>query len=179
MFINPKIAIEKGWVKFPEWMSEEQQHKCIQPNALDLTVDHIFHIAHSNVFFISEDTKQMRGGSEIIPVDGRHPVKQTDLCWNLTEGVYDILSDFYVEIPENVAAMLIVRSTFNRNGLYITSGLYDQGFKNNVGMTLHNRSGNATIVKGTRIAQIIFIESQSSGHLYSGGYNKTGSGGPR
>lgn len=163
MFINPKVAIEKGWVKFPDYVSEEFKEQCIQPNALDITVDHIFTVNNDTIFQISEDKKAHRGGGKLATDSSNQ--------WYLhSKQSYDIMSDFYVDLPEGVAAQLIIRSSFNRNGLFITSGLYDSGFKGNIGMMLHNMSGPAQITKGTRVCQLIFVSSDSS-KVYAGGYN--------
>lgn len=169
MFINPHIAIEEGWIK-----GIKNPDTQVQPNAIDFTLDKLFTISEHNKFLIHTDQttqkeiKQMRGGNEISPNDGRgHPYR----FWNLEPRTsYDILSDVYVEVPEGVAAMLVTRSTFVRNGLFVVSGLYDSGFKGHVGCVLHNLSGAATIEQGTRVGQVIFVKSESA-HLYAGGYN--------
>ena len=51
------------------------------------------------------------------------------------------MSDFFVTVPAGLAAFLIVRSTLNRNGIFITSGLYDQGFSNNIGFVMQKSDG--------------------------------------
>ena len=163
MFINPQTAIDKGWVTFPESMSEEQRKSCIQPNALDITVDKIFAVNNEAVFVMSEDKKSHRGASLLKP--------DANDDWYLHgKQSYDITSDFFVKVPSGVAVLLIIRSSFNRNGLFITSGLYDSGFEGSVGMMLHNMSGPALIKKGTRVCQLIFVTSESAG-MYAGGYN--------
>lgn len=168
MFINPKTAIEQGWVKFPDWMTKEQQDKCIQPNALDFDIDRVFAFkSEANPFMLSEHDKLMRPTVEISPTSD-----DAGQWWYLpANSVTDFSSSFYVTIPEGVAAMLIVRSTLNRNGLFITSGLYDATFKGMIAGCIHNRGPEATIAKGTRIGQIIFIKSEFSGVAYSGNYN--------
>lgn len=174
MFINPNHAIAEGWVKFPEWMSEEFQQKCIQPNALDFTVDHVFNIANTDTFMISEDNKKMRSQVMIAPhqyYDKEWPETEGPQYWQLTPGCYDAMSDFYVTVPEGIAAHLITRSTFNRNGVFIQSGLYDSGFKGNCGFVIYNMGGNTEIAPHTRIGQLIFTKSEPSGVVYAGGYN--------
>lgn len=161
MFISPNIAIDNQWIKFPDWMSDQQKQKCIQPNAIDFTVDRLFTIDDQKTFRIDEDNKTMRGGEELFPVQQ---------YWILHTESYDAMSDFYIEVPDGVAAYMIVRSTFNRNGLFITSGLYDSGFCGNVGFVIHNNSGTAHIKPRTRIGQLIFVDSDSVGS-YAGGYN--------
>lgn len=165
MIISPKIAIEQGWVtgiNDPELQ--------IQPNAIDFTCDVLFSINEQNTFVISEAGKQMRGGGKMEPVPSRRDGVDLSFWTIAPHTVVDFMSDMYVDLPEGVAATLIVRSTLNRNGLFVTSGLYDSGFSGHVAGTLHNRCGPAVIGQGTRIGQIIFWKSELGG-LYSGGYN--------
>lgn len=163
MFINPKIAIQEGWVT--GIVDEEKQ---VQPNAIDFTLDKLFTINHQNEFIISEEGKQMRGGLEYPPV--LHRASGMDF-WTLRPNqVYDGMSNMFVKVPDGVAVQLIIRSTFNRNGIFLTSGLYDSGFEGHIGFAIHNRSGDAKIGVGTRVGQIIFVESENA-MKYSGGWN--------
>jgi deoxycytidine triphosphate deaminase len=161
MLINPNYAIEQGWIK-----NIVDPKKQIQPNAIDFTLDKLFGIDENTMFVLSEKSKKMRENfdMELIGYHGEQ-------MWNLQPNkVYDGMSNMYVEVPEGVAVKLIIRSTLNRNGIFLTSGLYDSGFKGNIGFAIHNRSGHAMIAPGTRIGQIEFYKSDSSG-LYAGGYN--------
>lgn len=170
MFINPHYAIQQGWItgiKNPEVQ--------IQPNAVDFTLDKLFEINSTNEFIIStnpenpsKELKQMRGGAELAPVVDRRSGVQFYHLRGLSS--YDILSDIYVTVPEGVAAILVTRSTFVRNGLFVVSGLYDSGFKGHVGCVVHNLSGSAKVEQGTRVGQIIFVKSENAS-LYAGGWN--------
>lgn len=165
MIINPKTAIEQGWIT-----GIRDVEKQVQPNAIDYTLDHIFTINHHNIAVISEDKSltQMRGGDRLEISNHTSDGKS---WWTLSaHEVYDGLSDIAVNLPEGVACTLIVRSTFNRNGLYITSGLYDSGYKGPIGFALHNRSGLTSVEVGVRVGQIIFHASEDNG-LYAGGWN--------
>ena len=167
MFINPKTAIKEGWVT--GIANPEVQ---VQPNAIDFTLDHLYTIA-DKPFVISEGGKSMRGGEPVEAYPGLvRPGVEGAEHWNLhASRVYDGMSDMYVELPEGVAAMLIIRSTFNRNGLFLTSGLYDSGYKGHLGFALHNRAtAPALIAPGTRVGQVIFVSSDSAG-MYAGGWN--------
>ena len=165
MFINPKIAIEKGWIT-----GLNDLDKQVQPNAIDFTADKAFDIADKE-FYVSETHTQMRGGEQVFPVSTFFETKCRN-TWFLAGGeMLDFLSDVYVDLPEGVAAQLVIRSTLARNGLQLVSGLYDSGFKGHIGFLLHNRHKfEAMIAEGTRVGQIIFIRSDSSGR-YTGGYN--------
>lgn len=171
MFINPKVAIAEGWIT-----GIENQDVQVQPNAIDFTLDRLFY-SNADTFVISKDPnnpfkelKQMRSMEEHYPIpDRRYP--DIHFFHIQPKHYYDALSNVYVDIPQGVAAQLIIRSTFNRNGMFLTSGLYDSGYKGHVGFGLHNNSiGVSKIQQGTRIGQIIFIKSDNAG-VYSGGYN--------
>lgn len=160
MFISPRDAIDRGWIKFPQWMTPDQCNKCIQPNAIDFTVDRLFIINPNDNAFISEDQRVWHNTSEL-----------GDLLWTLEQNkVYDGMSDFTVTVPEQVACMLINRSSINRLGIHLNCGLYDSGYTGSIGFTLHNRVGPVRMEPHTRVGQIIFIESKSVG-LYAGGFN--------
>ena len=104
---------------------------------------------------------------------GGKPMKINEAgFWTMpAKDIFDGMSNVTVKLPEGVACMLIIRSTLNRNGIFLTSGLYDSGFEGPIGFTLRNDSGVAFIKRGTRVGQIMFMSSDSAG-LYSGGYNR-------
>lgn len=170
MIINPHKAIEQGWIK-----GIKNETLQVQPNAIDFTIDRVFGINSHNTFVICNDPenpnkelKQMRGGGEMVPAEDRRTgVPFFNL---LAHTSYDILSDVYVDLPDGVAALTIIRSSFCRNGLFVTSGLYDSGFKGHVGCVLHNIVGDTKVQQGVRVGQIILIEA-SSAKLYAGGWN--------
>lgn len=180
MFINPKIAIENGWISHVDPSVDWSMF--VQPNAIDFTLDRLFTIYSDEPFFISERFKQMRGGEEVQPemisLQNYKNVPKLQQYGDqqmfiIPEGaVMDGMSNFYVKVPEGVACEFIIRSTLNRNGIFITSGLYDSGFEGHLGFAIHNRSYVAYIAPGTRIGQIKFVESDSAGK-YSGGWNHT------
>ena len=69
MFINPKIAIEEGWVT-----GIHDPDLQVQPNAIDFTLDKVFTI-DAKPFILDENSKQMRGGSPL----------EVQRTWNGTE----------------------------------------------------------------------------------------------
>jgi len=166
LFLNPKKAIEEGWLK---GISEE----FIQPNAVDIPVNALYRISHDSPFYLLQDNKihrqrkqvKVRKFSMATPVD----LQDTDL-WRLDPGTYDYVSDAYVEMPENTVGWIITRSTLNRNGVFVISGLYDSGFKGHLNGTIYVISGTTYIQPGSRVGQFLMAESDSEG-LYAGGYN--------
>lgn len=167
MLISPHTAIEKGWLKFPAWADDDFKKKCVMPNAIDFTLDRLFEthqLPGNQCPKLSETEKRMLPAKEIFPT--------REDCWVLYPGIlYDGMSDFFVEVPENVACNLIIRSTLNRMGLHLQCGLYDSFYFGSCGITLFNRGPSPILIEPhTRVGQIMFIESQSIGK-YAGGYN--------
>jgi len=170
MFIDPKTAIENNWITHPECNTLQDwiDRKYLGPNAIDFTLDQLYSINHHNLFTISEDTKQMRGG-ELLGIANTDA--EGNEYWTLSaHETYDGMSSMTLDLPVGVACQLVIRSTFNRNGIYLTSGLYDSKFQGACGFALHNRSGLAMVQKGVRVGQIIFVSS-SSDREYAGGWN--------
>jgi deoxycytidine triphosphate deaminase len=82
---------------------------------------------------------------------------------------YEVIFEGIVDIKEGEAGWVITRSTLNRNGLFLTSGLYDSGYTGVMAGCLHVTSGPARIKKGTRLGQFILFEAESLSS-YDGDY---------
>ena len=164
MITSPLTVIEKGWLTFPSWMTEKQQKDCIQQCGIDITLDHCFMVDSSVVAVLSEN------GRKFKPVNKMEPTTE-DGFYNLHQGYnYDWSSDFIVRVPEDHCALIIVRSSLNRVGGGITSGLYDAGYFGSCAGALRLFAGSVSIERHTRIAQIVFIKSESASQ-YNGIYN--------
>ena len=136
------------------------EQKDIQPNAVDLRADKFFRVADTD-FVISEDHKQHRGSIEIEPdIDG---------WFYLEPGHYEVVMKNIIDVGNNEAGWVITRSTLNRNGLFLTSGLYDTGYNGVMAGMLHVTIGPARIKKGTRIGQYLNFEAESI-KQYDGSY---------
>jgi deoxycytidine triphosphate deaminase len=77
--------------------------------------------------------------------------------------------DGTISVGPNEAGFLITRSTLNRNGVYITSGLYDSGYQGVLAGVMHVTTAPIRIQQGTRVAQYLSFEADSVG-LYTGSY---------
>lgn len=136
------------------------EQKDVQPNAVDLRVDKFFRVADSD-FVISEDHKQHRGSIEIEP--------DMDGWFYLEKGHYEVVMKNIIDVGKDEAGWVITRSTLNRNGLFLTSGLYDTGYNGVMAGMLHVTIGPARIKKGTRIGQYLNFEAESIKE-YDGSY---------
>lgn len=132
----------------------------VQPNAIDLRIDKLFKVSSSQ-FIISEQDKFHRGSVELPPAK--------DGFWNLYPGTYEIIMEGTIKLAEDEAGWVITRSTLNRNGAFITSGLYDSGYEGVMAGVLHVSCGQMRIAKGTRVGQFLLFKSEAL-HSYDGSY---------
>lgn len=133
----------------------------IQPNATDLRIDKIFKI-ENNIFEIDKDNNKKHRSITKIEADRNG-------FYFLNEGHYAVIMENDIEVGENECGFVITRSTFNRNGCYLTSGLYDSGYKGHMAACLHVTSGALKIQKGTRIGQYLCFHCNSL-YKYNGSY---------
>ena len=132
----------------------------VQPNAIDLRVDKIFQ-TFSQVFVISEQEKQHRESKELKP--------DKDGWWRLDPGSYEIIMQGKISIGEDEAGWVITRSSLNRNGCFITSGLYDSGYEGVMAGVLHINNGPMMVQRGTRVGQFLLFKAEAL-NQYDGDY---------
>lgn len=161
MILNPKTAIKKGWITFPDKPMENNQ---LQPNGIDLRIRKAIKLPIHKPLKLFKD--------KTIPVD-----------WYVPEGSYHgegetvifdrgmpyLVETFeYVKIPRGVVAYIYGRSTLNRNGVFARSSLYDSGFEDYAGFSVFPFVP-VEIEIGVRLAQIVFFEGKES-RTYKGQY---------
>lgn len=133
----------------------------VQPNAIDLRLDKVFKVKE-DLFQISNEEKKHRGTEYEVKPD-------PDGYFNLEPGHYEVVMENIIHVGENEAGWVITRSTLNRNGLFLTSGLYDSGYHGVMAGVLHVTIGAARIKKGTRIGQYLSFDAEAL-HSYDGDY---------
>lgn len=138
----------------------EVEPEDMQPNAVDLRLGKVFKIL-PEVFEIENDYKRHRGSYEIMPNDKG--------VFYLEPGHYEVVMENKITVGANEAGWVITRSTLNRNGLFLTSGLYDSGYSGVMAGVLHVTIGPAKIRKGTRIGQYLSFDAESLSN-YNGSY---------
>lgn len=138
------------------------QQQSIQPNAVDIDIDVAYKI-YDTIFTIDNSNNKTHRDRQKIQCD-------QDGFWFFVPGVYEFSSTFNVQIAEQECGWLITRSTFVRNGCFVTSGLYDSGYNGIIGGVLHVCGGPVKIQRHSRIAQFVLTDSESIG-LYGGNYH--------
>lgn len=133
--------------------------KQIQPNGIDLTIKSISAIDGPGI--LSKERTIIPPTIELSPGGGRYI---------LSPGCYSIIFNEIINVPKDVVGIIFQRSSLSRMGGYTTSGIYDSGYRGELGCMLHLEY-KIEIEKGVRLAQIVFLEAQSY-NLYSGQYGK-------
>lgn len=135
----------------------------IQPNATDVRLDKVFKV-NDGMMILEDNYKQHRSTIEVKPdIQG---------YWILQPGTYEVVMEGTVTIAEGEAGWIITRSTLNRNGIFITSGLYDSGYSGVMAGAMHVGVGPLKIKQGTRVGQFLLFNSETL-HKYNGSYGTT------
>jgi deoxycytidine triphosphate deaminase len=134
----------------------------VQPNAVDLRLGKVFKMSQS-MFVIDEKQKTHRGSYEMKA--------DANGYYNLPEGHYEVVMENMIVVGENEAGWVITRSTLNRNGVFLTSGLYDSGYDGVMAGVMHVTCGPMRIQRGTRIGQYVSFNAEAL-HSYEGSYGR-------
>lgn len=132
----------------------------VQPNAVDLRLGKVFNILPKP--FTIDETQKVHRGSEEIAVE-------EDGYYHLAPGTYEVLMQNQVMVADGEAGWVITRSTLNRNGVFLTSGLYDSGYHGVMAAVMHVNVGPMRIKPGTRIGQYLCFKAEAL-HAYDGDY---------
>lgn len=143
---------------------------CNQPNAVDIRVselkivddmEHSFSAQYDQLVTISDKGTEHKQTSNLV--------LDSDNYWSVYRGTYQFSSPHFVSIPEGYCGYLITRSSLNRNGIFIQSGLYDSGFNGFVGGTLYNFGGRLKLEYNVRICQFVLLKAETV-KMYDGQY---------
>lgn len=169
MYISPQVAFNEGWIR--NIPNPEIQ---IGSDGIDLTLKNMswINVGEFSILTTAKSNTVHRSLELVEPVttDGWEIIPDGIQGYDLAPGSYDIGFNEFVTLPQGVAAVLLLRSSFSRAGHSMFSGLYDQGYEGYTGAVIHIE-GPTFIEANMRVAQIVFIESAGSGQLYAGGYN--------
>ena len=138
------------------------QPKDVQPNAVDLRLGKVLKIS-SATFLIDEEQKNHRGAEPCFLA--------SDGYYHLNPGHYEVIMENEINVGKNEAGYVITRSTLNRNGVFLTSGLYDTGYHGVMAGVMHVTCGEMKIKPGPRIGQYLCFEAEAL-FKYDGDYGK-------
>ena len=134
----------------------------VQPNSYDLRVSKFFEIK-GGLTLHADGTKELPQYKKV----------QTEPYWSdwfilYPNRLYQFESFEFVNLPEGVCAITILRSSMNKSGASGEIGLYDSGYKGQCGMTISVQH-TCRIQRGASIAQLLFFKSEGN-RLYAGDY---------
>lgn len=136
------------------------QENDIQPNAVDLRLGKVFRILPEE-FVIDEKSKKHRGVHRVLVSE--------DGMYHLHPGSYEVIMENEIKVGSGEAGWVITRSSLNRNGVFLTSGLYDSGYEGVMAGVMHVNQGMMKIAPGTRIGQYLSFEAKTL-KMYEGSY---------
>lgn len=141
MIARPQDAVDKGWIVLSPYSK-------VQQSGIDVSIKMIRHIVWEN--------GRLERWELVLPA-----------ILN-ANSIYEFTCYEYIKVPKNHIALLIVRSTWNRQGAFVTTGIYDNGFQNYIGGMLRTALP-MRLDPNERIAQVIFMESRAVAQ-YGGRY---------
>lgn len=170
--IDPRYILDQKILTLPESVDIS---KVLQPNGIDLSVKSIRLIERHGLMVLGDSVPtQHLSGYELESLQGRHYYQDKEYknadYFDLEAGCqYSVETGYALKLPQDMVAYIFTRSTLNRNGILVGSGLWDSGYNGPVGTTLYPFN-NLRLVLPCRVAQIVFLRAESA-HLYSGVYN--------
>ena len=164
--VNPMEIIDRkiitSFQSFPEIVLDTNDAQCqIQQNGIDLRFANAKIALGVTIFSMQEGKSLKCSYGDGTIVDGR--------CVHFSKGeMYSMNFMEYVEVPEGMMATIYTRSSINRYSGTIISGLYDSGFRGQIG-AIYRPNIDTKVEVGYRMAQIVFFRADSY-RLYAGQY---------
>ena len=144
-----------------ERLIENLQEENVQGAVVDFRIDRLYDITSPAALMVKEKrTPEVR---EIEPEEGRYLLKPGKyyLCTTLER----------VNMPSNLVAFMLQRSTLFRCGVTLRTAVIDPGYTGVLTVGVKNEgSFEFVLERGARIAQVVFARLDSEAPLYQGSY---------
>lgn len=155
-----KLIDEKSMIS--DYINLERQ---LQPNGIDLTLDSI--LIPDGKGYVSPMEKVIPKYSNIKHVDG--------CIYNLDYGMYLFNINETINLPSNICAITIQRSSLMRSGVNTNIGFWDSGYLGKGYSTINVMNPHGfSIQKESSIIQMIFLKNTIPTELYNGSYHGEG-----
>lgn len=97
-------------------------------------------------------------------------VQQNGVDLTVSEDVFldrgeskNILLNERIKIPIDMCGELKIRSTYSRQGVFLSSGFWDSGFEGTLGCTLYNMGNKEILIpKNERVCQFISFHAKAA-----------------
>lgn len=141
----------------------------LTPQGFDLTVDEIHKYQNKGSLDFSNSEREI-SDTKKIEIEKRNSVDEYG-WWKLEQGVYKIVMNEKVDIPNDLAALAFPRSSLLRMGCTIDNAVWDSGFTGTGSfmLTVQNPEG-VEIKENARVNQLVFYPINETEEGYQGKY---------
>ena len=142
----------------------------LQPAGFDVTVSEIHRFKDSGKLDFSNGERDIPESEKIEPVKENGDDEYG--WWNLEQGVYKVVMNEKVNIPENLTGYAFPRSSLLRMGCTINNAVWDAGYTGTGSFLLIvENSDGVEIKENARVNQLVF-ERIDATEGYSGKYQE-------
>ncbi len=151
-----KDYIDKGLLVRNLIDKETQVQQC----GVDLTAGKIFSLKGKGVLDFTNEKRKLPEYVEIKPADG---------VWDLKPGVYHVSMNETIKLPNNIAGLLLPRSSALSCGLEVHTAVWDPGYEGRSFIHV-SLARDIELHRNSRIAQMIFLKLEKETKGYEGVY---------
>lgn len=143
----------------------------LTPQGFDLTAGKILKYKGGGKLDFSNSEREIPEAEEVEPV--KKSEEDDYGWWKLEPGVYKVVMNEKVDIPNDLAALAFPRSSLLRMGASIENAVWDSGYTGTGSFMLNVENSEGIEVKeNARVNQLVFFEVEEHGDGYSGRYHE-------
>lgn len=143
----------------------------LTPNGFDFTVREIHRYKGRGKIDFSNSEREIPDTEKLEPA--KQDKEDSYGWWDLESGVYKIVTNEIVDIPEDIVGFAYPRSSLLRMGATIENGVWDAGFKGRSSFMLVVENPEGVKVKeNSRVNHIVFFETEEVEEGYQGVYSE-------
>ncbi len=144
------------------FIAELVSRKQVQPAGVDLSLRRVFSIRSR--LTLGREGRSLPMFEEVEPGE--------DGWWHLSRGVYKVMFNEVVSVPDDCVALCFPRSSLLRSGVLLACTIWDPGYVGRGEALLHviNPYG-FSVEQGTPLAQLVFVKLlKKPSRVYEGVY---------
>lgn len=151
--INPR--------EFAEKYLKNWDPKDLAQVGLDVRIARLYHLDNSAKAMVKEKIRAFASRTLLYPMNGEYDL--------IPGQVYEFESDIVVSMPVDAAGLIVHRSSMLRNGVIVTSGIWDPGFTGNLNGFILPQACTVTVGQFERVGQFVVWEASACSQ-YTGIY---------
>lgn len=141
----------------------------LTPNGFDLTAGEIRRYEDAGQLDFSNDEREIPDATAINPE--KRDEEDDYGWWALDPGVYKVVANETVDIPNDLMAFTFPRSSLLRMGATIDNAAWEAGFTGQGAFMLDVRNPDGIAIKeNARVNQIVFVHMDTVDDGYDGRY---------